>query len=62
LVEVKKMFIIPSTGLFGIFVVAIVWALVSYSDKKKLKKLETEMREKGVDEETIIIARHFFRN
>jgi len=48
--------------LVGIPMLLVLNALDNYFQRQKLKELEKEMREKGIDEETIIIARHFFKN
>jgi uncharacterized membrane protein SpoIIM required for sporulation len=39
--------------VLGFFVWLILWKLVSISENRKIKKLEEEMRAKGMNENTI---------
>jgi hypothetical protein len=57
-IEAAKM-VVETSLLLGIPGLLILNALSNYLTKKKLEKMEAEMRAKGVREETIIIAKYF---
>lgn len=51
------------TAPFATIIVGLLlYKLDCHFQRQKFKKIEKEMREKGVNENTIIIAKHFFTN
>ncbi len=51
--------LIETSLLVAIPMLLILNMLSNYFKKQKFKKLEKEMRGRGIDEDAILIARHF---
>jgi len=45
-----------SAPILGLFVVYLLWKLGDILEKRDIKKLEKEMRKRGIDENTIFIT------
>jgi hypothetical protein len=52
--------LVETSLLLGIPVLLILNALDNYYQKQEFKKIEKEMREKGLSEKTILLAKHFY--
>jgi len=48
--------------ILTIIVCLIGWKLCDIHENRKIKKLEEEMRERGIDENTIFIATKFMKD